>query len=343
MLDAVTDEGLRVVPYVLSVRARLRPDTTRLRYPAALALRGWSRFDHPDPTRTLSRRASIDLVHGTNYVVPPSRLPRLVSVYDCWALENPGAVHRDVRLMMGALGRAIATGAHVHTSSHATEVRLRGFFPEVQATTVHLGAPDVPVAGSWPAVVPDDGPIVLALGTIERRKNLPFLVSAMSDVIGMVPAARLVIAGGGGDDRSALESAIGNLPSRVGDRVHVIGRVSDEDAVGLLRGAAVVAYPSLDEGFGFPVLEAMGADVPVVASKVGSLPEIAGDAALLFHPDDRAGWSEALVSALTDHDLRRRLIDAGRVRLAVFSWTSTGRRLVGLYDDLVENRVRRGE
>lgn len=341
MRDAVSAEGIHLVPYVLSFRARLRPGTVRLRYPAALALRSWAHLDRPDPTRSLRRSGGIDLLHGTNYVVPPSRLPRLVSVYDCWALEHPGSVHRDVRLMMGALARAIDTGAHVHASSHATARRLRDFFPGVEVTTIHLGAPDVPAGGTWTPLVPDGDPYVLSLGTIERRKNVAFLVSTLPDLVARVPRARLVIAGGDGDDRPAVDAAVAALPSSVRDRVHFVGRVDDAVAGELLRRASVLAYPSLDEGFGFPLLEAMSVGTPVVAANVGSIPEIAGDAALLCETGDHGAWCAALSNAMEDPDLRAGLTRAGHLRVGNFSWETTGQRLAHLYRDLVRGTAQR--
>ena len=241
-----------IVPYVLSFRAALRADTVRLPYPAALALRAWGRFDHPRPDRHLG---DVALVHGTNYVVPPSRHPRLVTVYDCWALEHPGAVHRDIGLMMNAMRRAIDTGAHVHASSHATADRLRSHFPDAPITVIHLGAPTtiIPIddATNNRAIgVPDDGDVIVSIGTSERRKNLPFLVSLMDDLVGVVPSARLVIAGGDGDDSAAVHATLNRLGSAARERVHVLGRVDDATIGRLYHRARVIAYPSLDEGFG---------------------------------------------------------------------------------------------
>ena len=111
--------------------------------------------------------------------------------------------------MMNALRRAIHTGAHVHASSHATAERLRTHFPDASITVIHLGAPAFvdARAGSIDGL-PDDGPVILSIGTLERRKNLPFLVSLMNDVIGKVPAARLVIAGGEQADRGRPASQL---------------------------------------------------------------------------------------------------------------------------------------
>lgn len=323
-----------LVPYVLSFRAELREGTTRLPYPAAVALRLWGRFDHPCPDRHLG---DVSVVHGTNYVVPPSRHHRLVTVYDCWALEHPDSRTRDVDLMFGAMRRAIDSGAHVHASSHATAERLRGHFPDAAITTIHLGPPSVPLVSEGSiGGLPDDGRVILAIGTLERRKNLPFLVATMDDVVGTVPDARLVIAGGDGDDSAAVRAVIDRLGNSARDRVHLLGRVDDVTLGRLRHRATVVAYPSLDEGFGFPLLEAMASDLPLVASNAGSIPEVAGDAALLCSPTEREHWIDSLIVALTDEDRRRELIERGRRRQTEFDWTRTARELQDLYRTLAD-------
>ena len=320
-------------PYLVSFRSRPEAGIVRLPYPAALALRMWARFDAPRPDRHFG---DIDVVHGTNYVAPPSRHPRVVSVYDCWALDNPSDVHRDVRLMMGALRRSIDTGAHVHASSHATARRLREHFPTAKISVIHLGSPTASSvahqttgASTRATAIPEDGHVILAVGTVERRKNLPFLVTLFDDVVGNVPDARLVIAGAPSADQAALDRARDASAHR--DRIHVLGRVDEVTLDHLMKRARVLVYPSLDEGFGFPILEAMVDSIPVVASTAGSIPEIAGDAALLRSVDDRDGWTEALVRALTDDDERARLVTAGHARSGTFDWSRTATELAALY------------
>lgn len=325
---------VQLVPYVLSFRATLRPGTVRLPYPAALALRAWSRLDAPRPDRHL---ANVDLIHGTNYVVPPSRRPRLVSVYDCWALDNESAVHPDVRLMMKALRRAVATGAHLHASSRATADALRRHFPAAPVSVVHLGSPGVVEPAGVPIDgLPMDSRFVLVLGTIERRKNVPFLVECMDVIMREFGDIRLVIAGGIGDDNENLRRTIERTPIGVRERIHVLGRVDGVVANDLLHRAAVFAYPSLDEGFGFPLLEAMGARTPIVASAAGSIPEVSGDAARLCPTNDHESWVSALTEVLQDDDVRNRMIDAGTRQRELFDWSSTSRGLTNLYSSLVE-------
>jgi glycosyltransferase involved in cell wall biosynthesis len=109
--------------------------------------------------------------------------------------------------------------------------------------------------------------------------------------------------------------------------------VSEQQRAHLLRGAAVLAYPSLDEGFGFPLLEAMAMGVPVVAADAGAIPEVAAGGALLVPPDDSAGLAAALDRVVTDSELRAGLIAAGRARVGAFSWDRTARDLSALYGE----------
>ena len=151
LIAELRTRDVTVVPWVLSARARLQPGTRRLPLPAAAALRSWAAFGWPPADRRLG---NVDLVHGTNYVVPPSRHPRLVSVYDCWALDHPEAVQPDVRLAMRVLSRTIREGVRVHVSSIATADRLRSHFPSARIETIPLGPPPrrVPPASPSSAV-----------------------------------------------------------------------------------------------------------------------------------------------------------------------------------------------
>jgi len=327
-------DRVEVLPYVLSFRAPLAPGTTRLAYPASLAHRVWSRVQLPRADRRLGRP---QVVHGTNYVVPPARAARLVSVYDCWFLEHPEGVHADVARAGAVLRRSIAAGAVVHCSSQATADRLRSLWPVERIEVVHLGTvPLVPPPSTAPAVVRawGDAPFIVSVGTIERRKNVPTLIDAFELLAAIDPEIRLVVAGGPGNDSEAVELRRVRLPEPIRSRVHVLGRVDAETKSWLAHRARVLAYPSLDEGFGFPILEAMGAGTPVVASDVGSIPEVAGDAARLVRPDDPVGLAAALLAMHHDDDLRSSARRLGLERAAHFDWRTTATRFADLYDAL---------
>ncbi len=326
--------AVEVVPFAVSFRARLDDGTRRLPLPAAVAHRLWARANRPRADRWLR---PAEVVHGANYVVPPTRLPRVVSVYDCWFLRHADAVHPDVRRAAQVLRRAVRSGAVVHASSHATAAGVRELLGAQRVRVVHLGAPP-PLPAAVDAAPPlpgiDGAPYVLALGTLERRKNLPRLVRAFDAVAATVPGVRLVLAGGGDDDRPAIDDAIAALAPQHTRRVVLTGRVDDSAKAWLLRHAAALAYPSLDEGFGFPLLEAMAAGAPIVASNAGSIPEVAGDGALLVDPLDVDALAEGLVAVLDDSTLRARLAAAAPARLATFTWQRTADEMRRLYCEL---------
>lgn len=323
-----------VLPYLTSFRARPEPGTRRLPLPAAIAHRLWGATGRPRVDRWLR---GADLVHGTNYVVPPSRLPRLVSVYDCWFLDHPGEAHPDVRRAGAVLLRAIHSGATVHACSAATAAAVRRHAPAAHVVHIPLAPLPVPDPCASPPIAELDGrPYVLAVGTLERRKNLPTLVRAFGRLAADHPDLLLVLAGGDGDDRAAVDAAVLGLGPEGSDRVLLAGWVDDDVRSWLLRHATVLAYPSLDEGFGFPLLDAMQVSLPIVATAVGSIPEVAGGAALLVdRPDDVAALAGALDRALTDAALRERLVSAGIQQLTTMSWERTATELVEQYTNLV--------
>jgi glycosyltransferase involved in cell wall biosynthesis len=164
-----------------------------------------------------------------------------------------------------------------------------------------------------------DGPIVLNVGAKKVHKNQMRLVQALPRIQEAVPDARLVIAGAATPHESELRAEARRLG--VAGAVAFPGYVSDPDLEGLYAAASSFAFPSLNEGFGLPLLEAMGRELPIVTSSVSSLPEVAGDAALLVDPMSVDEIADAISRVLDDAQLRERLVAAGRKRLRAFSWT----------------------
>jgi glycosyltransferase involved in cell wall biosynthesis len=204
---------------------------------------------------------------------------------------------------------------------------------------IPLGVPRLGTAARLPDSVAASlggSPFVLAIATLEPRKNLAHLVSAFGFLAASHPDLHLVIAGRDGPARPAVDQAISRLPDDVRERVVLAGQVDDAGRRALLDTARVLAYPSIYEGFGFPLLEAMSASVPVVAARAGSIPEVAGDAALLVEPTDERGLAEALDRVLTDDELRSQLVARGHDRIGTFSWTATARALASCYRRLAE-------
>jgi glycosyltransferase involved in cell wall biosynthesis len=163
-------------------------------------------------------------------------------------------------------------------------------------------------------------PIILTVGTLEPRKNLPMLVRAFAALHEQFPHD-LVLAGPEGWLMDEIERTIAE--SGIGDRVRRIGFVDDEALVALYNGADVVAVPSLYEGFGLPVLEAMASGAPVLTSNVSSLPEVAGDAAVLVDPANLDSVVDGLRQMLASDELRARLRAAGPAQAAPFTWERT--------------------
>jgi glycosyltransferase involved in cell wall biosynthesis len=340
------EAGPDLVPYTLSTRARLQrdavpTDTRFVPIPARILLKSWVRADAPRIDRWLR---PADVVHATNYLTPPSRLPTLVSVYDCSFVRYPELCTPEVRAFDPVIRRAVARGATLHTGSEFVadeieEIFGMGLRAAGRLVVIPLGVPALGDDALMPAEVETalgGAPFVVAIGTLEPRKNLAHLVGAFGELAHRHPDIRLVIAGHDGPARPEIDAAIARLPDGVRDRVVLAGPVSDAGRRALLERAALLAYPSIYEGFGFPVLEAMTVGVPVVAARAGSIPEVAGDAALLVEPTNEHALADAMDRVITDDATRAELIARGRDRVHAFSWQHTARALASCYRRIAE-------
>ncbi len=310
---------------------------------AARPLRlAWSRSDHP---RIETWTGPVDVVHGPNYVVPPSRhAARIVTVHDLTPLRFPDLANRDTRGYPTFIARAVAAGAWVQTPTEFVRTEVIEHFgvaPErIVAVPYGVTAP----RRESPATDATAGRrlagadrYVLALGTVEPRKDLTALIEAFDRLAHADEQIALVIAGQDGWGAEAVTAAIGR--ARHAERITRLGHVDEAARAALLRGAAVLAYPSRYEGFGLPPLEAMDLGVPVVCTDAGSLPEVLGDAAefvdaALLETDRRAGvtaLADALAAVTTVDRRRDELIARGRVRAARYSWDTTAASIAALY------------
>ncbi|MBC7251223.1 MAG: glycosyltransferase family 4 protein [Anaerolineae bacterium] len=271
-------------------------------------------------------RRSPDVLFVPAHVLPlvhPKRT--VVTVHDLGYRYYPTA-HRPLdRFYLDLSTRYHARVAtHILADSQATRgdlIREYGADPE-RITVVYPGVDeslrrmDEAVIATARAKYGIPGEYVLYIGTLHPRKNLVRLVEAFAAL--KSETVSLVIAG----QKGWLYDSIFARVREVGlaERVLFTGYVADADLPALLSGARVFAFPSLYEGFGFPVLEAMACGVPVVCSHASSLPEVAGDAALLVDPLDTAAWAAALERALVDEELRADLVRRGYVQVRRFSW-----------------------
>ncbi|MFN0027865.1 MAG: glycosyltransferase family 4 protein [Acidimicrobiales bacterium] len=360
-------EDLATVGFAVTWRGRrelrrlIPPGVTMLTRPMpARPLRlAWARTDHP----TLEAfGARVDLVHGTNYVVPPTRrAARLVTVHDLTPLHYPELCSRDTLAYPRLVQRAWQRGAWIHTDSQFVAEEVREWLKvrpvdAARVVPIHLGVstpsdppdrhhgdplPGDPQAGQ---VLAGAGRYVLALGTIEPRKGLVDLVAAFDEVCaaddpGREPQDRvaLVVAGPDGWGVHRFEEAVAACAHR--NRIRRLGWVDDRQRADLLAGATVLAYPSLYEGFGFPPLEAMAAGVPVVCSDAGSLPEVTAGGARHVPQGDIGALAAALAELIGENQeattRRTALVSAGRARAAELSWDRCTGAMVGLYRTMV--------
>ncbi len=288
-----------------------------------------------------------DVVHGTNFVVPPARrAATVVTVHDLTTLRFPEMCDGPTLRFPALIRRAVARGAWVHTPSRyvaAEVVSELGVDPD-RVRAVHHGTPTVAAQVSQvsqvsraahesappPVVLPGDTTrYVLAIGTAEPRKDLPSLVRAFGAVASRQRDVALVLAGPQGWGSAALAEAIAQSPFR--SRIVVTGYVADLGR--LLRGATLLAYPSLYEGFGLPTLEAMAAGVPVVTTTAGALPEVVGDAAVTVPPGDSDALGAALDRLLGDEGERLELVERGHKRASMFTWEACAKGLTDLYEE----------
>jgi len=337
-------EGIDVIAFGVTWKGRadlaqaLPPGVGLARRPmAARPLRAaWS---HSNVAPIQWWTGPIDLVHGPNFVVPPSRrAASLVTVHDLTCVRFPELCTRDTLEYPGLIRRAIRRGATVHTVSQ---------FVADEVTAHFAIAPDrVVVIPNGVATTDDSAPreprertelapggrYVLAVGTVEPRKDLPVLVQAFDLIADNDAEVRLVLAGPDGWGADALSEAIAASPHR--SRIVRTGWVDDRRRRALVQHAAVYAYPSRYEGFGLPPLEAMAAGTPVVASSAGALPEVLGTGAELVPPGDVAALAVALGRVLDDEAFAASLVSRGHQKALDYSWDTTAGKLGELYTRL---------
>ena len=285
-----------------------------------------------------ARRARIDLMHSFASTAPvwgPFR--RVVTIHDLIYRTVPDA-HPGLRsLGMRVLVPAAARRSHrIIVDAASTRDDLQTFLRVApgKVDVVPLGV------GTPPATDPEPEPqlrerlgagertIVLSVSAKLAHKNLPRLIAAVA----RIPAESrplLVLPGYPTPHEEELRIQIAELG--LTDHVRLLGWVSEAELEGLYRATGAFVFPSLAEGFGLPVLEAMVRGVPVACSDRGSLAEVAGDAALLFDPESVTAIAEAMTRLLDDRQLAARLVEAGRERAAGFSWHATAAGTLAAY------------
>jgi glycosyltransferase involved in cell wall biosynthesis len=265
-----------------------------------------------------------DVFHATVLMHRPPRGARLTAtIHDVTAWTMPElhpSANRRAETYFAELARRADGLIAVSQCTKDDAVRVLGVAPE-KITVIHSGVADEffdPPAEAVEAVRKRYGlkrPFVLFVGTVEPRKNLDTLIDAFTGLPESIRSEHdLVVAGPMGWASEETRARLGST--------RYLGYIPEADLAPLTAAAQVFAYPSHYEGFGFPVAQAMAAGVPVVTSNVSSLPEVAGEAALLVDPCSSGELRNALSRLLTSQELRRTLRDQGRTRAARYRWST---------------------
>jgi glycosyltransferase involved in cell wall biosynthesis len=305
----------------------------------------WQRLRLPVRVQLVTGR--LDLFHSPDFVLPPvGRIPALVTVHDLSFLRFPECfVPGFAGYLRAAVSRAVTRADHVIADSASTRADLIDL----------MGVDESRVTVVYPGVEPRFRPVldhgkltrvqkeyalparfVLGLGTLQPRKNFVALIEAFRRLLcadgtsGSQQDLHLVLAGEKGWLFDEILQAA-RTPD-LQNRVQFVGFVKDTDLPALYSLASVFAFPSLYEGFGLPVLEAMACGVPVVAADNSSLPEAVGEAGLLVSARDIDGLAGALGALLADSSLRARLIAAGQYQASRFTWGRAAAQLLSVYN-----------
>lgn len=281
----------------------------------ALAGRRFDVLHSPALTAPLfTRAANVVVLADTTWITVPDLGKGQAATVRLWQAVVPRVARRADRVV--AISSASADDAERHLG-----------VPRDRIDVIPLGYGTPPRVAPTPGPVLrerlglGEGPIVLNVAMKKVHKNQLRLVQALPAVRERVPGAQLVLPGASTPYEEELRAEASRCG--VGDAVALPGWVDEADLEGLYAAASAFVFPSLNEGFGLPVLEAMVRGLPVVASTAGSLPEVAGDAALLVDPTSVEAIAAATTRVLTEEPLRERLVAAGRERPAAFTWGRT--------------------
>ena len=268
-----------------------------------------------------------DAYFATNHLILPSdRCTNVAFVHDVGRLTQPQLYNpRQVwRFRRGILRCArFADFLIAPTESVATDIVRLGIAPAHRVRVVPLGVRELPESTTDAlSGITQDAPFVLCVGTLEKRKNLPFLLRAFARASDVVPH-HLVIAGGRGSHAEDVLAAA--KTNGAASRIHFLGHTDEVRLAGLYRSADFTVCPSLYEGFGLPLLEAMANGCPVLATDIAAHREVAADAARLIDPKNEKGFAESLIEFARDERTRADLRARGLRRSRDFSWDRTSR------------------
>jgi glycosyltransferase involved in cell wall biosynthesis len=299
----------------------------------------WHRLRVPLPVEVFAGRT--DLYFATDFALPPT-LPRTrtaIFIHDLTYVRVPNAaVPELVGYLNAVVPRALKHANVVIVNSEATKADIIDIYgtPAERISTIQFGVhphftpSNKPLKALRAKYGLPQQPYILAVGTVQPRKNYTRLIEALAVLRAEGTDATLVIAGGKGWMETPIFETVTRL--NLEPYVNFLGYVDDSDLPALYTHAAAFAMPSLYEGFGLPVLEAMACGTPVVTSTISSLPEAAGDAALLVDPTDVEAIADALRRILMDTTLAQELRAKGLAHVMPFTWGRTAKQLLDAFD-----------
>jgi glycosyltransferase involved in cell wall biosynthesis len=318
-------------------------EPVRLLLPRPLLYDSWNLLGFPPMGLLHKELRDIDLVHAPSLAVPPhSGVPLIVTVHDAAAIVFPETYPRRGRWFHARGSITAAKRADVviaPTIAAADEISARTPIPRDRIRVIPHGVTQRAVGEGLVAATRatlgiGEEPYILWVGTLEPRKNVPVLIEAFRLLVKEADFPhRLVMVGPAGwlDTEEAIRDPVHAL----GDRISVTGPVRADRLLALYRGADLFAFPSLHEGFGLPVLEAMAQSTAVLCADIPVLREVGGDAARFAPAHEPEAWADAIADILRDGDAREAMAHAGRVRAASFTWERCVDRTRAVYRDVL--------
>lgn len=277
---------------------------------------------------------NFDLVHYPAFPSSPfSKVNSVLTIHDATFWKYPETMSAGGKYYYKPLfPQAIKKAKKIITVSHSSKKDLIKYLniPATNISVIYEALDDSFLSKkSKPLnyLLPDK--YILSVGTIEPRKNIITLIDAFQQLkMEYNVPHELVIVGRKGWIRNL------NIPEKIKSQIHFTGFVSDDELAGIYESADIFVFPSLYEGFGFPILEAMAMNIPIVASNTSSLPEIGKNACLYAQPSSAESFKENIIKIIKNPQLREELVNRGRSRFKDFSWKKTACQTIEIYNSL---------
>ncbi|MFN2118714.1 MAG: glycosyltransferase family 4 protein [Candidatus Promineifilaceae bacterium] len=289
-------------------------------------------------------REGLDLLHSMAFVTPfVTRIPSIVTVYDLSFVHYPDKFPILQRqYLQTQTARSVNQARRVITISEATRQDLYNYFnvPLEKTSVVYPGVDahfrQIPEKSLNAFRVQNNlyKPFILHVGTLQPRKNIPALLIAFAALENQ--DIDLVLAGGKGWFYDEIFNQVNNLG--LTDRVHFTGYVRDEELPFWYNAAKVLVFPSVYEGFGMPIIEAMACGTPVIAARSSSIPEAGGETALYFEPHDVEKLTQQLAEIIEDKNLLLKMRQSGLMQARKFAWNQAGVETAQVYAQVLADR-----